>query len=301
MKKMLSTKEVAAFLGINEKNVYTLVADKGLPGAKVTGKWLFPLHLVEQWVEANTLNHPDPRPKNLSDKLLVIAGSNDPLLEKTISLFNRNSPDCLAVFGNVGSMGGLSALAENQCHIAASHLVQNDDGDYNFAFAGETLPAMPAVINFCKRQQVIIVAKGNPKNIQSVGDLAKRGVTIVNRSTATGTRRLLDLKLAEASVEADRIAGYDTVVDRHIDVGLEVFSGNADAGMAIKMVAQTLGLDFIPVAWERYDLLVSKAIFFDKAVQYFCGLLSEDEFAVMAQSLGGYDVSISGRIVFPEQ
>lgn len=301
MKKMLGTREVAALLGVNEKNIYTLVAEKGLPGTKVTGKWLFPLHLVEQWVEANTVNHPDPRAKALSDNLLVIAGSNDPLLEKTISLFNRSCPDYLAVFGNVGSMGGLRALSANQCHIAASHLVQDEDGDYNFAIAGETLPAMPAVINFCKRRQGIVTAAGNPKNIKSVADFAKKGVTMVNRSPATGTRRLLDLKLSAAGVSKDRIAGYDTIVDRHIDVGLEILAGRGDAGMAIETTALTLELGFVPLAWERYDLLVSKANFFDKAVQLFCGLLSEVEFGEMAQVLGGYDTTISGRIVFPEQ
>ncbi|MDY6823507.1 MAG: helix-turn-helix transcriptional regulator [Thermodesulfobacteriota bacterium] len=301
MKKMLSTREVAEFLGVNEKNIYTLVAEKGLPGTKVTGKWLFPLQLVEQWVETNTVNHPSPAVEILSSKVLVIAGSNDPLLEKTISRFNRTCSDYLAVFGNVGSMGGLAALADHRCHIAASHLVQDEDGDYNFAFAGETLQTMPAVINFCRRRQGIVTAGGNPKKIKSVADLAKKGVRIVNRSPATGTRRLLDLKLAAAGVDGGDIAGYDTIVDRHIDVGLEILADRANAGMAIETAALTLGLDFIPVGWERYDLLVAKPNFFDKPVQLFCGLLSEPDFSETAKTLGGYDTGISGRIVFPEQ
>ena len=91
MKKMLSTKDVAEFLGVNEKMVYTLVSEKGLPASKVTGKWIFPLHLVEQWVEANTINYPEVK-KQLPpyEGILIITGSNDLLLEKTMALFNRS-------------------------------------------------------------------------------------------------------------------------------------------------------------------------------------------------------------------
>ncbi|MFV9644594.1 MAG: helix-turn-helix domain-containing protein, partial [Desulfobacterales bacterium] len=121
MNQLLSTREVAQFLDINEKMVYTLVADKGLPATKITGKWLFPLKLVEQWIETNTINYPEPTGQLPPyHGLLIIAGSNDLLLDKTISLFNTMYPDHVAVFGNLGSMGGLKALRQNLCHIASS-------------------------------------------------------------------------------------------------------------------------------------------------------------------------------------
>ncbi len=108
MKKLLSTKEVAEFLGVNEKMVYSLVSEKDLPASKVTGKWIFPLHLVEQWVETNTLNYPKARQELPPyDGLLIITGSNDLLLDKTIALFNRNASGDIAVFANLGSIGGL--------------------------------------------------------------------------------------------------------------------------------------------------------------------------------------------------
>ena len=124
MDYMLSTKEVARFIGVNEKMVYTLVAEKGLPATKITGKWLFPRHLVEQWIEANTINYPEPR-QDLPpyDGILIVAGSNDPLLEKAINLFNRRHPEHMAVFGNLGSLGGLRALRRRMCHMASSHLL----------------------------------------------------------------------------------------------------------------------------------------------------------------------------------
>ena len=300
MKTLLSTKEVAQFLGVNEKMVYTLVSEKGLPATKITGKWLFPRHLVEQWVEAHTINFPDSRVRPPAYQgLLVLTGSNDLLLDKAITLFNRMYPDHITVFGNLGSMGGLRALRRNLCHIATSHLLQESEDDYNFDFAIEELDKMPAVVNFCRREQGLLVRKGNPREITGVADLSRSGLTIVNRSLGTGTRLLLDFELKKAGLKGEKIKGYDNEVQRHLDVGLEVLSGRADAGPGIRAVAGLLGLDFIPLRWERYDLMIAKERFFDEGVQRFLGLLHENAFKKLTEELQGYDLQFSGKMVFP--
>lgn len=302
MKKFLSTKEVAQFLGVNEKMIYTLVAEKGLPATKVTGKWLFPRYLVEQWLENETINFPKPTvPLPPYQGLLIITGSNDILLDRTISLFNRLNPDHLAVFGNLGSMGGIRALRRNLCHIASSHLLQEDGKDYNFSFAGEELEHLPAVVNFCQRQQGLLLAKGNPKKIQQVADLGKPGIKIVNRPLGTGTRLLFDEELKKAGVTGDRIKGYHHELQRHLDVGLEVLSGRADAGPGIQAVAGLLNLDFMPLRWERFDFLILRNRFFEKGVQLFLGLLPENGFRELAQDLKGYDMSLSSKMIFPQK
>jgi excisionase family DNA binding protein len=182
MNPLLSTKEVARLLNVNEKMVYTLVAEKGLPASKVTGKWLFPRHLVEQWIETQTINYPDTGSlQPLQQGILILAGSNDPLLDRSISLFNSQFQVPLAVFGNLGSMGGLRALRQNLCHIASSHLLQEDEEEYNFDYAFKELDLIPAVVNFCRREQGILVAEGNPKKISGVADLAEPGLRMVNR------------------------------------------------------------------------------------------------------------------------
>ena len=300
MKQLLSTKEVARLLDINEKMVYSLVAEKGLPATKITGKWLFPRHLVEQWIEANTINYPKPSTSLPPyHGLLIITGSNDLLLDKAISLFNSLYSGHVAVFGNLGSMGGLRALRQNLCHIASSHLLQENENEYNFDFATKELEKMPAVVNFCKREQGILVQKGNPKKINEITDFAQPGIRIVNRPLGTGTRLLFDRKLKEAGIKCEKLKGYSTELYRHMDVGLEILAGRADAGPAIKPVASLLGLEFIPVRWERYDLLITKERFFDKGVQLFIGLLHEQAFIDLAKNLDGYDVTISGKVVFP--
>jgi len=301
MNPLLSTKEVSRLLNVNEKMVYVLVSEKGLPATKITGKWLFPRHLVEQWIDTNTINYP----QSATDLppyqgLLIITGSNDPLLDKTIWLFNTLYPGQVAVFGNLGSMGGLRALRQNFCHIAASHLIQDDEEEYNFDFAFKELEQLPAVINFCKREQGILVQKGNPKNIAGVADLAQAGITIVNRPLGTGTRLLLDRELEKAGIRAEKLNGYSHEVHRHLDVGLEILAGRADAGPAIRTVASLLDIEFIPLRWERYDLMVSKERFFDEGVQRFLSLLHDSQFQQIAEALEGYDISMSGKMVFPQ-
>jgi putative molybdopterin biosynthesis protein len=302
MKKLLSTKEVAQHLGVNEKMIYSLVSEKGLPASKITGKWLFPLHLVDQWVEAHTLNYPKAQLFPPSQEgLLVLSGSNDLLLDKTISLFNKTFSEYIAVFGNLGSMGGLHALRRNLCHIASSHLLQDKDEEYNFDYANQEFNQVPVIVNFCRREQGLVIQKGNPKSIEKFEDLKNQKITVVNRSLGTGTRLLFDSELAKAGIDTQKLKGYSNEVNSHMEVGLKILSGAADAGPGIRPVASLLGLEFIPLRWERYDLLIIKDRFFDKGIQNFLGLLQSIEFKNMAGEMDGYDISLSGKIVFPKE
>jgi len=300
MKGLLSTKDVAQFLNVNDKMIYSLVAEKGLPATKITGKWLFPRHLVEQWIETNTINYPETA-SHLPpyQGLLIIAGSNDMLLDKAISLFNTLQTDHLIVFGNVGSMGGLRALRRNLCHMASSHLLQDNETEYNFYFATQELNVMPAVVNFCKREQGILVKKGNPKKISAINDLAGPDIRILNRPLGTGTRLLLDRELKKAKIKGEKIDGYNKEVHRHLDVGLGILAGRADAGPGIRAVADVLDIGFIPLRWERYDLMISKERFFDKGVQLFLSLLHESAFRKLVNDSSGYDLELTGKVIYP--
>lgn len=301
-KKFLNTKEVADFIGVNEKKVYSLIAAEGLPATRVTGKWLFPRHLVEQWLENQTINYPETA-ESLPPYhgLLIISGSNDILLDRTISLFNRLHPEHVAVFGNLGSMGGIRTLRRNLCHIASSHLLQEDEEEYNFGYAQEELGRLPVVINFCRREQGLLLARGNPRGIQGVADLGRPNIRMVNRPLGTGTRLLLDALLARTGIRGDKIKGYDRELERHFDAGLEVLSGRADAAPGIRAVAGVMDLDFIPLRWERFDLLVRKDRFFEQGVQLFLGLLHEKTYRDLTADLAGYDLSICGKMVFPPE
>ena len=299
--QFLSTREVAALLKVNEKMVYSLINSKGLPATKVTGKWLFPKKLVEEWLEISVMNSPLSKDSMSSENgILLFAGSDDPFFQKVLSLYHRNAPDYTAFFANVGSMGGLKRLRSGQCHIGVCHLLEDDNEEYNFQFADEELDRTPVFVNFSKREQGILVGRGNPKKIESVEDFARSDVSIVNRPLGTGTRLLLDYEIASAGISAKGIRGYEREVARHLDAGLEIIAERADAAPAIRAVAGLLDLDFIPIRWERFDLLIGRERFFEKGIQDFLAILHEREFTELANALPGYDISLSGKMIFPD-
>lgn len=299
-KQYLNTKEVAQLLQVNEKAIYSLVSEKGLPAVKVTGKWLFPRHLVEEWLELYIVNMPVAGNLPLESGRLFLAGSDDLLFQRALGLYNNHHSESIAYFATVGSMGGLKALRQGMCHIAVCHLLQDDNQEYNFKFADRELERAPVFVNFSKRQQGIVVSPGNPKNITSISDLAKPDITIVNRPLSTGTRLLFDYEISHTDISADDIDGYHTEVSRHLDAGLAVLNGAADAAPAIKPVAALLGLDFLPLRWERFDLLINRERFFEPAVQRFINLLSEGSFRDIAKEFVGYDMSLSGKMIYPD-
>jgi len=299
-REYLSTKEVSKLLKVNEKVVYTLVSDKGLPATKVTGKWLFPRHLVEEWLDLYIVNQPAVGNLSLETGRLFLAGSDDLLFQKALGLYNAQGSDAVAFFANIGSMGGLRALRQGICHVAVCHLLEDENEEYNFQFANNEMERSPVFVNFSKRQQGLLVAKGNPKQIHAIGDLAKPGVTIVNRPLDTGTRLLMDYEISRSDVSPDSIAGYHHEVGRHLDAGFAVFSGSVDAAPAIRPVAELLGLDFLPLRWERFDLLISRERFFEPNVQRFINLLHDPNFRKQAETYIGYDMSLSGRMIYPD-
>jgi len=302
MSEMLTTKEVAEFLRINEKRVYSLVEQSGLPATKATGKWLFPKDLVRTWLENRTLN--DPRRSmalGQDSPLFVVAGSNDLLLERCLDLFMRTFPEYTAVFGNLGSLGGIRALHRGLCHVAASHLIQDDERDYNFNHASRELDEPPAVVNFSRREQGLLLPPGNPRGIHSVADIRGQDLRLATRQPGTGTRLWFEHDLQAAGLSPEKAQADSPVMQRHLDVGLEVLAGRVDLGPGIRAVASLLELDFLPLHWERFDLLIDKETFFQKSIQAFLGIMQQEEFRAEAERLSGYDVSASGRMVYPGQ
>lgn len=305
MDRLLSTREVARRLGVNEKMIYSMITEKGLPASKVSGKWLFPLRLVEQWVLSKTVNLPAgsrAAPGAAArDDVLVAAGSNDILLDRILALFMAENPDLLAAFANLGSLGGIRALARGQCQVAASHLAQDNGEEFNFAFCRQELAELPVAVNLCRREQGIMLAPGNPGRVKSVADLGRQGLRVANRAPGTGTRLLFEREICKAGFDPATLPGWDDVVSRHLDAGLAVLGNTAQAAPGIRAVAGLLGLDFLPLAWERFDLLIPRDRYFDKPVQLLLNLLHEDRAKALAQGLEGYDLSLTGKTVFPKE
>lgn len=299
MSLLMNTKEAAQYLNINEKKIYNLISEQRLPATRVTGKWLFQRHLLDRWLERHTENYPPAEASPDAYKnLLIITGSNDLLLDQLLELFGRRHPLPMAVFSNLGSMGGIRALRENLCHVCCAHLLEPEGEEYNFSYLEAELGDTAVVVNFCKRLQAVLVAPGNPKKVEGLADLASGRLRIANRKEGTGTRLLLDRELERQGLSGDKVPGYDTAFGRHFDVGLEVLAGRADAGLAIAAVGAMLGLDYVPVRWERYDFIIRRDVFFGRGVQMLLALLHDREFVQTSERFIGYDMTMSGQVVF---
>lgn len=299
-RSLLDTRQAAEFLGVNEKQIYTLIHERGLPGTKVTGKWVFPRQLVERWIESNVANMPsDNTVLSRTEGLLLIAGSDDPLLDFAVSLFGKRFPDTIPLRSRAGSSEGLLALRRRVCHIACLHLMNTGGNGYNLDHLNETMGDFAVAVGFARRTQGLIISPGNPLGIGSIQDLARCKARFINREVGTGTRLLLDGELDRRNISAETIRGFDSTAPGHFEVALEVMRGDADAGMGIEAAAVALGLDFIPLQTERFDLAILKEIFFSQSVQDFISLLGDSDFVRYAASLGGYDISDAGRVLLP--
>jgi putative molybdopterin biosynthesis protein len=239
-------------------------------------------------------------PTPLLDTVLVHVGSHDNLLDLIANeLMGRPEPLRL-VSSNVGSLGGLTALRNGSAMFAGSHLLDPETGDFNFPFLDRYLPGVEVrVVNLAIRQQGLIVPPGNPKGLSGIADLARSDVVFVNRQRGAGTRILLDYALKQADLSASRIQGYGREEYTHMAVAANVLSGAADTGLGIYSAARALGLDFIPLARERYDLIIPRSFLEDHRVQTLLALLQQEAFRAAVRALGGYETPLTGRELSP--
>jgi excisionase family DNA binding protein len=298
-KELFTTKEVAEYLSINEKQVYRLIKEKKIPATRVTGKWLFPKNLIDEWVVNSARESVSPAPKRSAlENHVVVAGSNDIALELLAKNTAIEYPGHTVSISNVGSLAGLIALRNGNCHIAASHLLDRETGDYNLVFIQKHFPELKVVIlTLAHREQGLIVRRGNPLGIKTLKDLAGRNLRFVNRQEGSGTRVLLDYGLKENGIDPSDIPGYSSIAYTHMEVALEVFSGSADAGVGILAAARMLGLDFIPLATERFDLVIPVANYETAAVRDLRAVLCSEEFRARVARMGGYDTRDTGEVV----
>ncbi len=197
---------------------------------------------------------------------------------------------------NVGSMGGLVALSRGECHLAGSHLLDPESGDYNIKYVRQVLTNLPVkIIVLVGRQQGLIVAKENPKGIFSLQDLVRKDVNYINRQSGAGTRVLLDYHLGLLNISIDQITGYLNEEYTHLAVAAAILSGRADCGLGIAAAAQALDLDFIPLYQERYDLVIPLSYYQDQLLEPLFEILSDPSFRSAVSDLPGYEVENMGQ------
>ncbi len=229
---------------------------------------------------------------------LVVIGSHDPLLDELADMLHLENPELYMSSSHVGSMGGIMAIRRGEAHAAGCHLLDTADGSYNRSFIRKYFPKGGVRLISCVgRQQGLMVAKGNPLNIQKFSDIAGNGVRYVNRQKGSGTRILTDYLCKRENVDTSAIYGYDREELTHTSVAAQIVSGSADAGMGIYSAAKLYNLDFIPICIEEYDLIIPDHAWDTPMVQELLTILKSDGFREKLLSLGGYTVDNPGEVI----
>ncbi len=235
------------------------------------------------------------RNRDQISKNLLTIGSHDltlDLLALYLMRFDRR-----LVSSNAGSMGGLLALKRYECHFAGCHLLDPLTGSYNSSDIQRMLPGRkPVILRWVRREQGLMVKKGNPKRIYSLKDLANQDVTYINRQRGAGTRVLFDYHLEKLGLKAEMIHGYDQEEYTHLGVAVAVVSGRADCGLGVTASAHVMGLDFIPLFNEEYELIFPEGAEEDAFVAPIFQLANDREFKTEVLKMPGYDVTFMGEI-----
>ncbi len=226
-----------------------------------------------------------------SDKPAVIfSGSHDLAIE---SLSTRLSPHLRLLTLPVGSLDGLVNLRQGLCHIAGAHLL-DESGDYNTSYVNHLFPDRPVkMVTLAYRTQGLLLAPGNPKEIQSLTDLTRKNVTFINRNPGSGTRLWIDREIRRLGLTPNLIRGYGEFVHTHSESALAIQAGTADAALGIQAAAHQHGLDFIPLFEERYDLVIPEEQV--KLVHPLLDALQTATFRKQLSTLTGYNTAHSGE------
>jgi putative molybdopterin biosynthesis protein len=291
--QLFTTAEAAAYLRLKERKIYEMVAEGTVPCTKVTGKWLFPKAELDQWLASsvarpNGMAHAEPAP--------IIAGSHDPLLEWAL----RESGSGLATLA-LGSEAGFNRFLAGEAIAASMHLHALDDleADANVAAMTARSDLQDAVlIGFCRREQGFLLAPGNPLKIKSIEDVAKKRARITLRPKGAGAQLLLLALLQRAKLTLDELAAVPPVSPTGPDIAQAVRAGRADTGIATRGVANAAGLDFAPIVWEHFDLVMRQRDYFHAPMQTLFGFLRADDVAARARELDGYDMGDAGKVRF---
>lgn len=287
-KPLMNTREVAEYLRVKERKVYDLVAQRRIPCTRAAGRWLFPKELIDLWL----LRHAEGVAGTATHGALpaIVSGSHDPLLDWAV----RESSSGLAVLFN-GSLDGLERFTQRQALACGLHVLDSDSGDYNTPLLQQRLSTEPVVaIEWAWREQGLIVASGNPLGIAGLPDT--QGKRFALRQKEAGSYLLLDYLLRQVRLTLTHITAVESPLRSETEVALAVATGEADVGLGIAAAARQLRLDFLPLARERYDLLVWRHQYFEPPFQKLLALTRTTEFGKRAQAMDGYDISGLGTV-----
>jgi excisionase family DNA binding protein len=293
--EFLTTSEAAEYLRLGERKLYELVTEGAIPCSKVTGKWLFPRHELDLWVLSGLAR---PAGMITADPPPIVGGSQDDLLEWSL----RESGSGLASLTE-GTARGLERLLRGEVIAAAVHFHSTgepeDSADANVA-AARAMPGLhdAVLVGVARREQGLLLPPGNPKKLNSLADVLGKGAKMAVRQPGAGAQMLLEALLARAGATPKDMRRLEPPCLTGPDLAAAIRAGKADCGIAVRAAARTAGLDFVPLLWENFDLLMRQRSYFRPQMQALIGFLGDRRLKQQAAELTGYDPAHAGQIRF---
>lgn len=293
--------EIASMLKISKHTVYEMIKRGDLAAFKVGNKMRIEesefARFKESMGAAPHKKHAEVQ--STIQQTLQLAGSHDFLVEQLVKYTASEGTGLSITPSYIGSLEGLMMLYRGSADIAAIHLLDPVSQEYNLPFIRQLFVHEPiTVMRLASREQGLIVAKGNPKKISGIKDLIRNDVTIVNRQKGSGTRFLLDSFLAADGLQPSDVKGYETEEWNHLGAAAHVSRGTADAACGIRCAASQLGLDFIPLGKEQFDLVIRWTPENKKALRHLIDLIHYTNFKESIMELDGYDAEDFGKIIY---
>jgi len=294
--EFLTTSEAAEYVRLGERKLYELVTSGAIPCSKVAGKWLFPRHELDRWVLSGLAR---PAGMIAADPPPIVGGSQDDLLEWTL----RESGSGLASLTE-GTARGVDRLQRGEVIAAAVHFhndaVSDESADDANIAAVRAMPGLhdAVLVAFARREQGLLVAPDNPKHLHGLADVLATGAQMAVRQPGAGAQMLLEVLLTRAGAGQKDLRRLDPPCLTGPDLAAAIRTGQADCGIATRAAARSAGLDFVPLLWENFDLLMRQRSYFRPSIQALIGFIGQKRLKQRAAELTGYDTTPAGRIRF---
>ena len=291
--RFLTVREVARYLDLHEKKVYALAAEGQIPATKVTGKWLFPRDMVDQWLLESAHGGV------LTDRL-VVSGSDDPLLYRAImQLANQVQGGALVSYTHTGTQLGLSLLARRRADVCAMHWGPAEQSEHrHLAVVRQYAQHHDWIVQraFYREQGLILAPDIRPAN-GDINALFNPKVRWAMRQEGAGSQRFLRETLARLSIDP---AGLRSTAQANSEreAAALVALAQADVAPGARAAATEFGLEFLPIGWEAYDLVLRRGVYFRHLFQKLFEQLRSPECRRWAQLLGGYDYTDHGKVIW---
>ena len=286
----LTTSEAADYLRLGERKLYELVAENAVPCSKVSGKWLFPRHELDRWVLSGLMRPAGMAP---AEPPPIVGGSQDDLLEWCL----RQSGSGLASLVE-GTESGVGRLQRGEIAAAAIHFHGEED-DANVA----AVAAMPrlhdvVLVGLARREQGLLLPPDNPAGLHGLEDVLASGAKMAVRQPGAGAQMLLGVLLARSGATPKELNRLEPACLSGPDLAAAIRTGAAACGIATRSAARAAGLDFVPLVWESFDLLMRQRTYFQPPLQALAGFLAKEGADRRAAELTGYDMAPAGKIRF---